>query len=57
MGKKVEVKFDVKGKEEWFDGMVMSYDGGSGKYGIYFPYDKETIYMSPTDPDIRFTDQ
>jgi len=45
MGRKIQVKFTVTDEDQWFDGIIMSYDGASGKYGIYFPYDKETIYM------------
>jgi len=44
MGRNVQVKFAVTDENQWFDGIVMSYDGASGKYGIYFPYNKETIY-------------
>ena len=44
----MKVKFLVKesGKEEWFDGMIISYNGMSGLYGIYFPCDGQTVEMS-----------
>ena len=62
MGKNVQVKFTVdkgsnskeKPKDKWFDGIVAAYDGVTGKYGIYFPCDQQTVYMLPNDADLRF---
>ena len=53
--KAVKVKFLVKesGKEEWFDGMIISYNGMSGLYGIYFPCDGQTVEMSLDDEDLE----
>ncbi len=54
-GKTVEMKFKVEsGKIQWFKGQVMNYDGHTGKYGIYFPSDGETVYVFPDDKDMRF---
>ena len=51
MGKNVKVKFTVEGDK---DVVVISYDGTSGSYGIYFPFDRETVYMEPSEADLRF---
>ena len=58
MGKKVKVKFMVTNlkKEEWFPGIVSTYNGLNGKYGIYFPSDEQTIEMSLNDEDLKFVD-
>ena len=41
------MKFKVaSGKTEWFKGQITKYDGLTGKYGIYFPCDGETICVS-----------
>ncbi len=54
-GKAVEMKFKVaSGKIQWFKGQIRNYDGLTGKYGIYFPFDSETVYVHPNDKDIRF---
>ena len=50
------MKFNVNGKTEWFKGIVNAYDGLTGKYGVYFPCDKQTVYMLEGDKDIRFVD-
>ena len=54
-GKSVEMKFKVSGKIQWFKGQITMYDGLTGKYGIYFPCDGETVYVYPNDKDLRFT--
>jgi len=45
---------EIQCRDELFDRIVMSYDKASGKYGIYFSYNKETMYMLPNDADLRF---
>ena len=54
-GKPVEMKFKVASGKIQFWGQISNYDGLTGKYGIYFPSDGETVYVYPTDKDIRFT--
>ena len=51
-GKSVEMKFKVPGKIQWFKGQITMYDGLTGKYGIYFPCDSETVYVYPNDKDL-----
>ena len=48
--KSVEVKFkkDLKVKKTMCDGLT-------GKYGIYFTYDGETVHAYPNDKDLRST--
>ena len=48
-GKAVEMKFKVAaGKTEWFKGLT-------GKYGVSFPCDGETVYyVYPNDKDMKF---
>ena len=55
MGKKVKVKFMVtnRKKEEWFLGIVSTYNGLNRKYGIFFPSDEQTIEMSLDDEDLK----
>ena len=54
MGKTVEMKFEVNGEEQWFDGIIMNYNGMTGKHGIYFPCDGEVVEVSLQDDDVRF---
>ena len=55
MGKSIKMKFSIKGgMEKWYKGTVTSY-GGSGKYGVYFPCDKQTVFILPDDPDIDYS--
>ena len=54
MGKKLKMRFKVNGKIQWFEGQITNYDGLTGKYGVYFPIDKETIYIFPNDKDVSF---
>ena len=57
LGRKVEMRFSVNKinlKIKWFNGEINSYDGRTGKYGIFFPSDGETVYVFPDDKDIRF---
>ena len=35
----VKMKFETSAREQWFDGMITSYDGLKGKLGVYFPSD------------------
>ena len=56
LGRKVLMKFNVNRKTEWFQGIVNAYDGLTGKYGVYFPCDKQTVYILEDDKDIRFVD-
>ena len=54
MGENVEMKFSVEdGPEEWFTGIITTYNCMSGKYGIYFPYDGQTVDTTLDDEDLR----
>jgi len=50
------MKFMVDRKPKWFKGIINAYDGLTGKYGVYFPFDKETVYIFENDKDVRFVD-
>ena len=52
--KKLKMRFKVEGKLQWFYGQIMNYDGLTGKYGVYFPIDQETVYIYLNDKDIIF---
>ena len=56
MGKKVRVKFIVKDskKEEWFVGIISSYNGNTG---IFFPCDNQTVQMKLDDEDLEFLEE
>ena len=50
------MKFNVFGSDEWFDGFIVSYNGMTGMYGVYFSIDKETIEVFLDDDDIKILD-
>ena len=54
MGRKLKMRFKVKGKIQWFEGQITNYDGLTGKYGVYFPIDQEIVYIFPDDKDVTF---
>ena len=46
------MKFEgTKGKPKWYEGVIVSYNGMTKKYGIYFPCDKQTVETSLADDD------
>ena len=43
IGKRAKMKFfDQKGQEQWYEGIISSYNVITGKYSVYFPYDRLT---------------
>ena len=50
------MRFKVNKKIKWFSGEINSYDELSGKYGVYFPCDGETVFVFPDDKDISYVD-
>ena len=58
MGRKVKVKFMVEDlkREEWFLGVISTYNGLNRKYGIYFPSDQQTVEMALDDEDLKLID-
>ena len=52
MGRKVKVKFDLKR----FLGIISTYNGLNGKYGIYFPSDQQTVEIALDDEDLKLID-
>ena len=59
MGKRVKEKFMVNNlkKEEWFVGVISSYNGLKGDYGTYFPCDKKTVNMTLDDEDLKLLEE
>ncbi len=55
MGKEVKVNFFVKdsGEGQWFDGVIVTYNGMSGHYGVCFPCDGQTVEMSLDVKDLE----
>ena len=53
IGKRVKILFVVDDHTEWYEGIVAIYNILSGKYGIFFPSDKETTL---DDDDLEFID-
>ena len=54
LGKSVRMKFNIEnGKEEWFEGVICSYNGITQKYDVYFPCDGETVDTSLDDEDME----
>ena len=56
IGKRAKMKFDNKGEEKWYEGVVSSYNVITGKYGIYFPCDGTTEETSYDDADLVVMD-
>ena len=50
------IKFNINCQIQWFKGIITAYNGLTGKYGVYFPYDNQTEYMLEDDEDIRFVE-
>ena len=40
-------------KEEWYEGVISSYNGLTGKYGLYFPCGGKTEDASFDDEDMK----
>ena len=55
MGRKVKVKFMVEDLKR-FLGVISTYNGLNGKYGIYFPSDQQTIEIALDDEDLKLID-
>ena len=54
MGKRVRMRFEDKsGEEQWYEGIISSYNMITGKYGIYFPCDGQTEEASFHDDDME----
>ena len=58
LGKTVRMKFEnEKQQEEWYDGIIVSYNGHTTKYGIYFPCDQQTVETFLDDEDMEICSQ
>ena len=57
IGKRVRMLFNVDDHtEEWYEGIIATYNIITGKYGIYFPSDNETVESTLDDEDLEFID-
>ena len=56
LGKEVKMKFETSSGEQWLDGMITSYNGLKGKFGVYFPSDGQTVDTSLGDEDLDICD-
>ena len=57
IGENVCMKFETqRGIEEWYSGMICSYNGITRKYGVYFPCDGQTVDTSLDDSDLEIMD-
>ena len=57
IGKCARMRFeDEEGEETWYNGIVASYNGITGKYGIYFPCDGQVEEASFEDNDMEIID-
>ena len=51
------MKFEsAAGEDEWYDEIICSYNGMTGKYGVYFPCDGQTEEASFHDDDMEIID-
>ena len=56
LGKCARMRFDnEEGQEEWYEGVISSYNMITGKYGIYFPCDGLSEEAS-FDDDLQIMD-
>ena len=54
LGNNLRMMFeDTKGKPKWYEGVIVSYNGMTKKYGIYFPCDKQTVETSLDNKDLE----
>ena len=44
-------------REEWFIGVISSYNGLKGEYEIFFPCDNKTISRKLDDKDLEFLEE
>ena len=57
LGEKARMKFnDGEGEDQWYEGVVSSYNVITGKYGVYFPCDGTTEETSYADGDFELMD-
>ena len=56
VGRKLKMKFKVGKSNEinWFNGKILSYNPISKKYGIFFPCDKQTVFINLDEPDVIY---
>ena len=54
IGRRVKMLFTVEDEDDWYEGIVVTYNILSGKYGIYFPADNETVETNREDDDLHF---
>ena len=45
-----------KEQEQWYEGIISSYNVITGKYSVYFPYDRVTEEVSYDDKDMEIID-
>ena len=55
MGRQVKVKFQIgdSDNEEWFEGVIFTYNGMTGDYGVFFPCDGQTVDISLDSADLK----
>ena len=46
----------IKKQEQWYEGIISSYNVITGKYSVYFPYDGVTKEASYDDEDMEIID-
>ena len=48
------MKFENKKQhEEWYDGIIISYNGQTTKYDVYLPCDQQTVETFLDDEDME----
>ena len=47
---------DEKEQEQWYEGIISSYNVITGKYSVYFLYDRVTEEASYNDEDMEIID-
>lgn len=49
------MKFEIDSNiEQWFEGIIVSYNSVNQKYKIHFPCDNDTVEASIDDEDLEF---
>ena len=52
LGRKVKMKLETLTGEQWFNGMITSYDGLKGKFRVYLPSDGQMVDTFLGDEDL-----
>ena len=49
LGRRLQMRFIIEnaGRDEWFEGQIVSFEPTNGLYGVFFPEDGQTVFIDP----------